>query len=170
MTRPSESQPIDAPLRILRIIIAALIAGVCVALGSALVLGDPQPNDIGAIIEIIALAALAGAMVGRFALPPLIDAATRRQVRQQVATLPADARSHETFTRLAAGYTSRTIVVAALAESAGFMGVVACFIRPSPIGIGVALAGAVLIATLWPTRVGMENWLEDQLRRIELEA
>jgi hypothetical protein len=170
MSSLHESQPISAQLRVLRIIIAALMAGVAIALVCAVVFIKPPPNDTGAIVEVIALAALAGAAVGRFLLPPLIDSATRRQVRQQVATLPADARPRETVSRLIQGYMGRTIIAAAIAESAGFMGVAACFIRPSPIGIGVALAGIALIATLWPTRVGIENWLEDQLRRIELEA
>jgi hypothetical protein len=172
MSLPQEFAPITAQLRVLRIIIASLILGVAFALACALTIAAPQAGDAGLVVELGAVAVLAGAAGARVVLPPLIDTVTRRQVRQQVASisLPADARSRETVTRLIPGYTARTIVAAAIAESAGFMGVVACFMRPSPIGIAVALAGMGLIATLWPTRAGIENWLEDQLRRIDLEA
>lgn len=160
-------------LQTLRILHGALCAGVAVFLVIVLVLrlagGMNKPPPIPLITYVAAAFTLIMLMVS-FALPTMMEANWRRQLAPgkspftgaQGAGMPADP-----FSRWAGLYQTRLIVRMALLEGAAFFALIAYLLEGQPLSLG--LAGGLLFAMLglFPTRAGIEAWVETQRSRME---
>ncbi len=150
-------------LRQLQVVIAALAGGAAIFLAVVLVL--PRPGDVeraDPFLVYLAVAVTVGAVGARFALPGLLRTQGRRQIRAGQSI-----RGASDDERLLALYQSEVIVAAALLEGAALLCAVAYMVERSTVGIGlgIALVGLML---LWefPTRSRLEQWLEEQGKRL----
>jgi hypothetical protein len=161
-----------ARLRTGRIIVLALVLGSATFMAVAVLLRLRQPNPPPdpPVLTYAALAAVPVQAVLAFVLPGLITRALRRATAGNASLPPgrpptelADARGWA----LLAVWQARLVVRAALLEGAALLLITAYLIEGSP----VTLAGTVLfvaaLAAQFPTRWGLESWLDRQTGLLE---
>ncbi|MBX7105408.1 MAG: hypothetical protein K1X57_15090 [Gemmataceae bacterium] len=141
---------------VLRIIVAALIAGVAVfAFVVIFVLWGVVPaNDQFQVMTYLGL----GMLVMSIGLQSRLDLF---EPPASATTTPA-----EELNRWVAGYAQRTIIGASLFEAPAFLCVMASMLDGRPWGLlGAAAAVALMIAWRWPTPARLNEHIEKQLAR-----
>jgi tellurite resistance protein TehA-like permease len=176
MSTPDHDAFFEASLRTMRIIVAALVAGVVTFLVIAVYLRQagrmPAPPEMPTITYIAVPFGLSVVAAYSF-LPNAVAAGARRRIAQGIwyrgPHAPALGRPLSDREKLLVVYNTRLIVGAALLESVAFYLLIAYLLE----GIPWSLAGAVLfaggIAAQFPTRPGVERWLEAQMDLLQQE-
>ena len=171
MSLPMDSQPLAKHLFTVRVIVASLFAGIVVGLIGVVQVVQPPVNPVKLFLfdPVVMGFILLGVVLVRRFLPPAMDRATRRQILQSESQSAEtwDALMRQRVTRLLNGHLTRTIVTAAIIEAPAWLGIVGYILGATKVGPAAALVGAVLIATLYPTRGGLENWLQSQFRLLD---
>jgi len=150
-------------LRQVQIVVAALAGGAASFLVVASVLRLPgEVERTEPLLGYVAIGITAGALGARFVLPGLLRTRGRKQIRAGEAI-----RGSTDEERLLALYQSEVILGAALLEGAALFGAVAALLERSPIGIGLGIM-MITLMLFWefPTRVRLEDWLEEQGKRL----
>jgi hypothetical protein len=150
----------------MRIILGALCVGV-VSMAAVVIWQRqvaPQPPPAGVpVLTFAALGFAAFTAVGSTVIPLFLQAAWRRQVRQQHgpgATGPAPALGPDADWW--ARYQTRLLLQAAPLEGAAFFQLIACLIEGLPVSLAVAGGLLTCLLMLFPTRAGVERWVEAQ--------
>jgi hypothetical protein len=185
MATTNRGELFSRQLRTLQVIIAAITIGAVLFMAIAAALRwtgqvDVPPGDPPIVtIVLLILAVLAG--VAAFAVPAkLVD---RQRRRIAAGTWTAGSGGHQGSADIAdllkrTGDTgklwlvfhTKSLVGAAFLEAAAFTSIVAYLIHGHPILLGVVAAIFVLLlAAQFPTEGRLDQWLDDQLRRLEQE-
>ena len=166
-----KGERLDNQLRVLQMILLFLIGGVAgfmfilyVMLGARV-----QPFDPKAIISMVMAGLAVVALFARMILPGMIVQANVRRIAtgSVAAGQPSpDQKELSTEVQLLGVFFMKTIIGGALLEGAAFANLVAFMLEGQVYSI---LLVAVLLASMtiaFPTRGGLNDWLEDQARRI----
>jgi hypothetical protein len=166
-----DSQPLTRHLFTVRVILASLLAGIVVGLICVVQVVRPPANPVNVFLfdPVMMGFMLLGVLLVRRFLPPAMDRAARRQILQSEiqSAEPWDALMRQRVTLLLNGQLTRTIVTAAIVEAPAMLGIVGYTLGATKVGTVAALVGAGLIATLYPTRNGLEGWLQTQFRLLD---
>lgn len=161
---------------VLQIIVAALTAGVTIALAVVafmrLGLGIVAPRaGETPIVTYIAIAVSVVILVARpFILSQITSAAVRALARELAQKPPGADKPGSQPTELASRLFDilqlRTIVGCAFIESLGFFFAIAYFLENSTVALAVGVLTAFGLAAVFPTRSTIEEWLDEQRRRL----
>jgi hypothetical protein len=169
-----ESRSISLHLFRLRVILAALFAGIVAGLVSVALVVQPPANPINLIVfePVLIASVLVAVVIAWRVLPPLLDRAMRRQILQAEShsTAPNDAVLRRRVTQLLNGHLTRTIVTAAIVEAPAMLGIVGYILGATQAGVTMAAVCAALIAMMFPTRGRLEYWLQSQFRLLDEAA
>lgn len=184
MSRIDDEDAVQAAVRTMQIIVAALTLGVVVF--SVLVLAllrddkplDPNTPRLLGLPMLTAMAVLFGvvSLIASYIVPKIIADGSIRQLAKGPPlddTKRLDSGGRQIYPasdvgRLLPVFQTQVITASALNEGAAFFAVLAYLTEGQPIAIGVA---AVLIAVLvsrLPTVDRVKGWLEAQLERLAL--
>jgi len=174
MLDPRSKDPIARQVRHPQIIVGGLVAGPLVFLAIVVVLvqqGFPAVAGIAPILTYVAVAHVVMAVLARVIVPNLIVARARRRIIQGTFAQLFARLFEQTGDagRLFFVFCVRTIVGAAILESAAFMALITYLIEGAPVALILAVAMIIAVAAHFPTRAGVLHWIEDQLRLIEQE-
>jgi hypothetical protein len=169
MSFANNSDQLDQPIRTMRIILAALIAGVLFFMGFVLFqrqTGNQPPAPEVPVITFIALANAFVILIVSFILPSLFAASLRRGL----AMRPGEPKARGTTAgvdasdtvRLCMIWTTRTIIRAALLEGGAFFLLIAYLVEGMEVSIIVAAVFLAGLAWLFPKRAGVDSWIEQQ--------
>lgn len=168
----------------LQIIVAALAAGSLAFLIVVLVVAGSGLGDAGHqdpwMITWVALAFLTVAIVARTVVPSAIVRQGRKKIAQGTFQLPQARQTSQQPSldilaqmgdpgKLLVLYQIKTIVGGALLEGVAFFLLIAYMIERQTAALGLAAALIVAIALHMPTRSGVVQWIEDQLRLVDEE-
>ena len=165
MSGPDLSPTPEVRLRTMRLVLAALCVGV-VSMAAVVIWqrqAAPQPPPGVPVLSFVALGFAAFMAVFSVAIPVFLQAGWRRRFRQQQGPPPAGptpARSPEdTWWGL---YQSRVILQAAPLEGAAFFQLIAYRLEGLPVSLAVAGGLLICLLMLFPTRAGVERWVDTQ--------
>jgi hypothetical protein len=172
MSDDLESPDVTAQVRVMQIIVAALSVGVLsfggfvLATGSGAEKAEPEILTLGSIV----LAVVGGAM--SFVLPALVVSRNRRSIASGTwpaasGNQPRQAVPDTDAGKLLAVYQTQLIIGAALLEGPAFVGLLAYMLEGHWAGL---LVGAVCLLALmakFPTRHGVQGWLDQQMQQIK---
>jgi hypothetical protein len=164
MSYPFEPEPFAARLRVMRIVHGALCLGV-VIFAVVVVLARMDVVPLGGAAQLLPPAvplvsyigvAFAGIIFAVFLiLPGILESAWRKQVGRP----GSDGGAPDQWWAL---YQTRLIMRSALLEGAAFFQLIAYLIEGQPWSLGVGLGLLVVLLTQFPTRGGVEWWVESQ--------
>jgi hypothetical protein len=169
----TEQKPLDVPgtVRMAQIIVGGLAAGVAMFAAVAVLVGDGlQPLDTGLWLSLIMAALSITALPLRWFLPAAVTQNNIRKIAQGTWVPTSGAGNTGTETtdqeKLAIVFVQKTILGGAVLEGAAFANLVAFLLEGQiySIALGVFLLVAILAG--FPTRGGMEAWLERATRRV----
>jgi len=187
---PACKDAIARQVRIPQIIVGALAAGPVFFLVIVIVLvqqGFSGTTDIGPILTYLAVAFAVLAVSARLIVPNLIVARARRGILSGTWHSPQSVYSQSQHPQPAqedlarffeqtgdAGklfyvFHTRTIVAAAILEGTAFFGLIAYLSEGSLVALVLAVAMIIAVAAHFPTRSGVLEWIEGQLRLLERE-
>ncbi len=171
-----EQKPSDdgGLVRTAQIIVSALVAGVLIFAGVVFFInlgqqGAPQGQ---AIISLV-MAILGGSMIiARFVVPEMmtrqacrsIAAGTWKSVAPKQAGYTPPTTDRE---RLTAVFLTKTIVASALLEGGAFGNLVAFMLEGQWYSLVLGVVLGLAIAAGMPSRQGVQNWVDRQLRLVE---
>lgn len=96
----------------------------------------------------------------KLAITPANQTMIRDQTGMMVGPVPDDAF-------LVRSYQTGLIMRMALFEGSSFMGSIAYLLEGSPIGLGVSVAGIVLMLAQWPANSRIFSWLQQRAGELE---
>jgi hypothetical protein len=157
----------DARVRVMRIIIAALCVGILsiLALLAWLRTQQPQPAPEVPLLSWIGAGFAGFAMIGSMLVPALVVRASRRQLIKETAA-PGAAVADLRWWVL---YQTRMIVGAALLEGAAMYQAIAFFLEGQVWVPPLAIVLFLGVAMRFPTRDGVEQWIETQAEQARQE-
>ena len=173
MSLPLDSQPLTKHLFTVRVIVASLFAGIVVGLIAVVQGVQPPVNPVKLFLfDPVAMWLHAPRCVVCCGVSYPRRWTARRGgkscKRSRHAAETWDALMRQRVARLLNGHLTRTIVTAATIEVAGDAGNRRIIrLVATKVGLAAALVGAGLIITLYPTRSGLENWLQSQFRLLD---
>jgi hypothetical protein len=161
-------------VRVLQIIFAALVMGVCMFLGVVLLLEIDLPGEVlpdQPFLTYFAAGTAALAIVAWGVVPGMIAG----RVRDMIACgkVPTSAFCQERAAELGdvgalgAAYQARAITGAAILEGAAFFNLVAYMIEAQPINVAAAVVLVVVMLAAIPTYGRAEAWVDHELTTIE---
>ena len=167
---------LDARLRALQIIRAALIAGVVVFAGVVLFSPannpGPPPERQGPLVTYVALGVFVAALLAWAIVPNLI--AGRAVAKNAAGTWTAQsgpgappAAFATDGGKLLVVYQNRSIIAAALLDGPAFLAGVAYMTERQAAALGVTAGAVLLMLITFPTRGGVQAWLERQQQTID---
>lgn len=170
MTVTSGEAFFERSLRTLRIIIAALAVGAAGVLGILAYLrhaGPAKPVPAVPMITYVAIPFGLSALAAYAFLPNALAAAARRRIaRGTWQPAPGHAALSQPLgdgEKLLMVYQTRQIMSAALLEGVAFFLATAYFVEGVPWSLAAAVALVGALAAHFPTRSGVERWVEGQL-------
>jgi len=152
---------VDQTVLGMRIVLFALTMGVLV-FGAIAILTASEPKD-GPFMAWIGLGMGVGPVILRQILRVVIPAGLRRGI------VSTDSDSEQCRSRLLSGYQSVFVISAALLEGGCFFNLVCYMVEkqwPSLAYVGVCL---VINLSTFPSKDGVETWIQQQLELIDLE-
>jgi len=176
MANPDDDSVLAARLWTMRIILVALINGLVIFLVIAVV-QQSQANVAPIAEPLLTYVALGYAAVGLIVstvVPNVVAAAQRRRVARALgASMPAEPDADEVLppdVGLWCGvYQTRLIIGAALLEGAAFFLLTAYFIEGNILGLAGAAVLIVLLLMKFPTRAGLQRWIDRQRALLDQE-
>lgn len=168
MAEVDGNKPAAPPLRTQQILAGMLVAGVTFFLLVVLVLrGKEKPmlNTAVTTTPIVLMGLVFGISALAMALfvPGQVVSAVRGKIRP---TDPLDDQGRI----LLGAHQTRLIITLAILEAAAFFNLIAVMLEGSVLNLGFALLLLGLMASQFPTRGRLENWLADQLDRVRSGA
>lgn len=146
-------------IKTIQIIAAALIMGVVIFAGFAVVIqsgAEADPQDEGIPILLIAASVFTVMELGaRQVMMMVFD----KKLKQEIEEYRGDQSSAEQFLGL---FQTRTIISFALCEGAAFFGVIVYIIEGHPGGLGLAGFLVALMAISFPTENKFRSWVRSQ--------
>jgi len=175
MSDPSWQEELGPVLLTMQIIVGALVAGCLtffVVVCAVSLRGDAADESL--VITYTAIVFACVALVVRTIVPGLIVAQGRRRIIEGTwqGSPTVNARFSEQTGdagKLAAVFTTRLIVAAALLEGTAFFAMIAYMLEGSPLALILAAALILGVALHFPTRARLVDWIEEQLTLIEQE-
>jgi hypothetical protein len=175
MTDPEPSPKPAAQLRTMRIILVALCLGVLGFLAVALVVRSNQvnpPPPAVPLISYVGIAFAAGMLLLVWVVPAFFEAAWRRQIAR--GSWPVDSRTGggpppDEVSRWWALYQTRMLIRAAPVESAAFLNLIAYLVEGQAFSLGIAVGLLLVLVSQFPTREGVERWIDAQRDRVAQE-
>lgn len=158
---------LDGFVRVSQIITVALIMGVVVFLGVALVVRGNEPPAQDALIAVMAVGFSAVAIVLRYIIPTLMTRVQIQQWKDRSGT-PANT-SEQIDLHLLNVFQSQHIIGLALLEGAGFFCLVAYLVTGRVWLLGSVAVLVALMAISFPTRSRIENWILQQREAMRFE-
>lgn len=160
-----------AVLRTSQLIVGALAAGVAFFGAITFVLGEGlQPLDVGKLISLIMAGISVTVVPVRFLLPAVVAQTSIRQIAQGTwvpkGRLAGAASLESDDEKLAAVFLQKTIIAGAVLEGAAFANLVAFMLEGQIYSLGLGLLLLLGILMGFPTRGGMEHWIERGLQRL----
>jgi len=188
MSDSSWREELGPIVRTEQIIVGGLVAGSLGFLVVAAVLVSQGTFDAGGGDEGLAAMAwamnlvlglfLIGDVAARLIVPSMIIAQARRKIAagqwrlpdgpNQASAMPIIERTGEAG-MLFFTHQTKTIVAAAIIEGVTFFAIIVYMMTQSMFGLAVAIVMIAVLTLHFPTRDGVLNWIEDQLRRIDEE-
>jgi len=175
-------------VRTQQIIVGALVAGALGFLVVAAVLvsqgtcnsdGDGEGlAEMAWVMNLVLGLFLIGDVAARLIVPNILVANARRLIVAGKWSVPlgptqADVKLMIERTgdagKLFVAHQIKLIVGAAIIEGVTFFAIIVYMVTESMFGLGVAIVMLAVLALHFPTREGVLNWIEDQLRRIDEE-
>jgi hypothetical protein len=173
---PTDEEALSQTLQTTRIITCTLVAGLLTFLTVTIIVGRSGAMAAKAPVNTPILSYVAVAFAGIFGVasvvvPNILTASGRQAIAanlratQNRGTQPAErsARMHA----LVALFQSSLIVRLAMREGFGFFALIAYMLEGSPIALGVGVLAILAVAICFPTRSGLEQWLEEQSRALD---
>jgi hypothetical protein len=174
-------EELPAKVRVIKIVVAAMIASCVVFLVAAL--GASAAMSAFPNMEFMAYLALGvalTALVMRAVIPAKLVAAGRKQILgnlRKAADAPGAGKQTKRFEeleneagfRLTALLQMKAILCCSILEGPVFLAIVAYFLGRSPISPAVASAMIVLLALHFPTADRASNWIEGQMQLLKEE-
>ncbi len=160
-------------VRTLQIIVGALAAGVFFFLLIVVViLRSPlRPFDPQAIVSLTMAAFALTCIPGRLFVPGLIVNAGCQKIAlgiwKPLSRQPNQPLPDTDEGKLMQLLTTKTIIGAAIVEGGAFGNLVAYMLEGQSYSIVLAVLGIVAILAAFPTRHGIDDWLQRQLRRVK---
>jgi hypothetical protein len=151
-------------IRVLQILVPALVMGVLTALiifCSLRAQGNMPPAPPTPLISYVAVA-FAVVILMPFAIVPQIVVNTGRKRLAQYG-----GGNESLVSSLFMTYQTKTIIACALLEGVAFFQAIAYFLEGQQISLILAIAFMAGIALHFPTRAGVERWIERQTELIE---
>ena len=184
-------EPIDQRLvlpviRTLRIVVGAMLAGsvalcaVALAVQHGDLLEGRDPVSVSLGLTYIASAYAVAALLARFLIPGMMVNQAVRKIAQGAWTPSAGGASagsgaDEGLARagavgmLCTVFSQRTVVAAAIVEGAVLFALVAYVLEGKVLALVAAGLAFLALAQLFPTAGGAQNWIAEQLGRLEFE-
>jgi hypothetical protein len=165
MSQADFDAALDQRIRTMRIIIFALVNGVVIFMIIAILqrasghFGEPRDT---VLISSIALAVGVGLFVANLVVPNLVAAGARRQIARGQSPLVTPSPIPGDVGALVAVFQTRLILAAALLEGGSFFLLIAYLIEGQIYTLLGAIVLVVFLALRFPTRTGVERWLEEQ--------
>lgn len=158
---------LDASIRAMKIIAAALIIGVLMFLGVVLVVTQ---GNIGGIQNAGIITLVAGGfaflmIANHFVIPRII---TGVQLKQLGASGILKQKEQEQAERMCAVYQTQLIIGMALLEGAAFFNLIAMMIEKSGVSLGAVSLLLGLMVVKFPTRLKVTWWIQERLRELQL--
>jgi F0F1-type ATP synthase membrane subunit c/vacuolar-type H+-ATPase subunit K len=169
----------ETRLRVLRIVVVALCVGVLTALGILTWMRSrqppPPPFPGQPLLSWIGLAFAVLAVVGSQVVPGMLARSGRQRIARELAasgstatlSVPGEAVRDPRWWGL---YQTKMIVGCALLEGAAFYQAIAFLLEGEQWTAALAVALLVGIALHFPTRPGVEQWIEAQAEQARSEA
>lgn len=158
---------VDQSVMAMRIILLALTMGVVSFAAISLFMGGRGAKGEPLLVW-MGLAMGAGALVVRQVLRGVMPAGIRRGiVSTQNVELKVDRNSIEP--RLISGYQTRFIVSAALIEGACFFNLICYMVEHQWPSLAYVGFGLVINLSTFPSKDGVETWIQQQFELIDLE-
>ena len=160
-------------LRNLQIIVVALAAGVLVFLVIIVFfLGTGmQPLDPGAVISLTMVALAFACVLARFIVPGLAVSSARQTIAQGTwkpsVNQPNIPVPDTDEGKLAAVFMTKTILGSAMLEGAAFGNLVAYMLDGQVYSLVLGIVFMLAILVTFPTRDGLEQWIDQQMRRVK---
>jgi hypothetical protein len=166
---------------VMRIIVAAMVAGCTLVLTVLLVVSasfTAMPDM--AWMTILAVGVAIAALIARAIIPAVVVAGGRKAIlgelrkkaeQERDGRVPAgfEAMEAEAGHRLIGLLQAKTIMSVAPLEGAAFLLFIAYLLARSPIALAVGVAMIVILALHFPSVERTANWIEDQLRLLREE-
>ncbi len=181
MTTPStpSREEIAGQLRTMQIICGSLIAGVTIFLFMTFVVRSGEDAiivqdrlDLSSVLVLIALLAAGLSLLMYYTLPTLVIAGQRQALasgQTDLVSKKLDRSTNETVA-LAAIYQTQMIIGLALLEGAAFLNTIVFMLEGRALNLGIAVALVVFMATRFPTRTRLDDWIAEQGRLLQDEA
>lgn len=176
MSLPAGQASFDARLRTMQIIAAAIVVGAVIFFAIALFVRLGGNRGAPADRPILSYVALTVAVFDVFVywfIPDLVAANTRRQIARGTWTPPQGPRNFPTPTtdaeRLWIVFQNRLIIGLALLEGATFFLLIAYLAEGSFLALVPAWVFIIAMLMQFPTRVGVERWVEEQQQLLQEE-
>jgi hypothetical protein len=182
MSTDSWQERVGRSLVVLQVIVTAMVVGCMLFLAITLFL-QPEPKPLGGnqtpILTYVGLGLAGVVLVVRTIVPGRVVAAGRQAIARDLGPVLARSspnlladpdRGGELADRLAALFTTRTIVACAPIEGAAFFQLVAYLAEGQLLALGVAITLILVLGGHFPTRSAIVSWIEAQARRIDEEG
>jgi hypothetical protein len=171
MSTPDLETALTPRLRTMQIICGAMMIGVVAFLVVSLLMraqGQFQQPGPVPIITYIALGLTAMLLALQTVVPRAILTAARRGLARKTG-LDADAKMDADVWELCGIYQTRLIVGCAMAEGPAFFCLIAYLIEGQWITVAAAVLGLLVMASKFPTRDRLLNWLAAQQELLQYE-
>jgi hypothetical protein len=180
MSDPVTSPDLAAPLAVqvtrLRMVVAALTAGVLVFAGVAVYLRQtsaaPVAPDAAQLLTWLAVAAAPLALLASRLVPAAVVRSARRQISQGTfpatppAATPAELGESGKF---ASVHFAGTVLAAAILEGAAFFNITVYLLGGGLIVLAVGVALALTMLLLLPSAADLAEWIREQQRLLREE-
>ena len=164
MLTPEQKETVAGFTRTTQIIIFALCAGVATYLAVAIAVRDAE-RDAGPLpVAGIAMAVCCGAAA--LVLPPFINNQQREALARRVDPQTGRPIDGDDATLVLGNWQVRKIIRGALLEGAAFFNVFVYQTGGPDYSLGIALLLLAGLASLFPMRRLVEDWLDSELRTI----
>ena len=170
--------PLAGFVRTLQIIVGALVFGVFFFMMIVLFVmkAKPEPLDMRAVLSLTAIGFFLVSVVARLIIPGLIAGAACKRIASGTWTPQSGVtqaqRSTSAFLKtdegkLVVAHQTKTIIGSALLEGAAFFCLLAYMMEGQIYTIALSVALMLAILAGFPTRGGVDSWIERQIRRVK---
>jgi hypothetical protein len=157
----SNESILTARVRVMRIIMIAYLTGVTVFAAISLVLGNRQAPPAVPVVTYTAIAFGAVLLLASAIVPNIVVTTARRKMnRESPGGIPIE--------RWCDVYQTRLIVGAAMLIGPTFLFLIAYLIESNPLNF-LAIVFIIALLMKFPTRSGIERWIEEQRQLCEQE-
>lgn len=162
-----QGKSFEDAVRGMRIVAAALMAGVLVFLGIVLVTtqGDVIGTHTPEVLTILGAGFGVLAIVNHFVIPKIIAGS---QLRQLVANGFSELDAESKSDRLFGVYRGQLIVALAMLEGAAFFNLIALMAEKNVVSLGVTFLLLGLMVLRFPSRDKVVFWVQDKLRELQM--